>query len=164
MIESIQDEVQEEFMRTAGYEAEAVEFSAAKTAFLDILKAKVDLLNASQQTKKDLREELREEKESHQNDVINIENHLKSDIQKLKVENASLVALVKACGGGEAWKRNVELQAQVAKTDARILKFKEGLQKFTRCAIEKFNEGLCLSRAQILSKNHDVDLFALNGF
>lgn len=61
-------------------------------------------------------------------------------------------------------KEKADLDARVANADARILKFKEGLQKFTKCAIEKFTEGFCSTRAQILSKNPDADLSALNGF
>lgn len=58
MTESVQDKVREEFAKTSGADAEAAGFLAAETAFLGYLKAKVDQLNAAQQTEKIILEDL----------------------------------------------------------------------------------------------------------
>lgn len=81
-------------------------------------------MNAAQQTKKELREEVERERVSHQNDVINIKNHLK--VERLEKEKA-------------------DLEARVVKADAQIVKFKKRMQKFTKRAIEKFTECFCLA-------------------
>lgn len=47
-------------MNTTSSEAEAARFAAVETAFLGVLKAKVDILNAAQHAEKDLREKLRQ--------------------------------------------------------------------------------------------------------
>lgn len=75
---------------------------------------------------------------------------MRCDIEKLQAENAILVARLKALGVKRLEKENAELNDRVAKADACILKFKEGLQKSTKRAIEKFTEGFLLARAQIL--------------
>lgn len=47
MIESIRDEVQEEFLKIKSSKAKADKFSSAEAAFLRVLKTKVDLLNTA---------------------------------------------------------------------------------------------------------------------
>lgn len=74
------------------------------------------------------------------------------------------MACLKASGVEKLEKEKADLEAWVAKADARILKFKEGLQKFTERAIEKFTQGFFLAQTQNLSSNPDLDLFAMNGF
>lgn len=73
-------------------------------------------MNSAQQTEKDLPEELRVEQVAHQTDVTNLENHLRGDIERLQVKNA-------------------EVKDRLAKADARIVKLKERLHKFTTRAI-----------------------------
>lgn len=64
--------------------------------------------------------------------AINLENHLKADIKRLQTENVMLVARLEASGVQSLENENVDLKAQVAKADDRILKFKERLHKFMK--------------------------------
>lgn len=94
LAESVWDEVLEELARMAGDEAEAVGFARAEAAFLWVLRAKVDLLNVAQEKERTLQKELRAQKETHKENLISLEEHIKTDFQRLEKEKAELKARV----------------------------------------------------------------------
>lgn len=145
LTDNAQDEVREELAQTARAEVEAVGFTRVEAAFHVVLRAKVDLLNTVEERERALHEELRVEKETHEADLISLEEHLKVDFERLEQENAML----------KAW---------VAKNKSRISKLKDALKTFTKRAMEKYTEGFCLARAQILGRNPNAHLSALNAY
>lgn len=126
LIESARDEVREELAKTSGVDTKSLGFVQAEDAFLGALKAKVELLNASQQREKVLEEELRVAKETHKVNLVCLEEHMKADFERQEKEIA-------------------ELKAKLAKGESRIAKYKNSLKVFPARAVAKYTKGFCLA-------------------
>lgn len=147
--EQARGEVEMAMGETLGLEVEVAAFSKAEGAFLAVLKAKVDLLNAAENAQKKLFEDLEKEKISHQVDVENAYK-AKSDMEEER--------------RGRIWELEEQLSAfEVMKLrdenqwlSLDLEKFKKGytnakqvvydaVGKAKEKAKESFAEGFCLA-------------------
>lgn len=139
VMDSAPEKVRVELANTAGAEAETTGPVRGEAAFVGVLKAKVDLLNAAQDIEKDLWEDRKIEQEAHKVDVTNFE----SDIDRRQAEN-------------------VELKDRLVKGRCPYFQIKDGLHKFTKRVVAKFTKGFYFARVEILSRSPDAEFFVLN--